>query len=137
MFNRMFGQVNILQKGLDTAWLRQETISHNLANVDTPGYKSAHVEFETVFRQALEGGGGLRGTVTNARHIPIGAARSAMDVTPTVVTEPHYTMRLDENNVDPDQEMVELAQNTIIYNQLANSVNDEFARLRMVIREGS
>lgn len=137
MFNKMFGQVNLLQKGLDTAWLRQEVISNNLANVDTPGFKASHVEFETVFRQALENTGGLSGSLTNRRHIPIGPAASAADVSPVVVREPHYTMRMDENNVDPDREMVELAENTITYNQLVNSVNSEFNRLRMAIREGS
>lgn len=131
MFKHMFGQIDIIQKGLDTAWLRHETISHNIANVDTPGYKTKHVEFETVFKQAMDSST-MTGTVTHEGHFKIGFT-DPMSVEPAVVTEEFHTMRLDENNVDIDQEMNELAVNTITYNSLVEQMNSEFTRLRTAI----
>lgn len=136
MFNSMFKQVNLIQKGLDTAYLRQEVISHNLANVDTPGYKSQHVEFETMFRAALENNSSFSADTTHPQHFKIGFS-DPLDVQATVVSETFYDIRMDENNVDADQEMTELAENTITYNLLVDQLNNEFSRLRMVIREGS
>ena len=35
MFNKMFRQVDLLERGLDTAALRQRIIAQNLANADS------------------------------------------------------------------------------------------------------
>ena len=129
MFDRIFGQVNRLEKGLDAAWMRQEVISHNIANADTPGYKRQFVEFEDMFRKALEGHDVSALKTTRSRHMVPGSS----DVGLAVVREMWTTMRMDENNVDPDREMTDLAQNTIMYNALTGQVNSEFNRLRMVI----
>ena len=40
MFNSSaFDYINVLDKAADAAWLRNDAISNNIANVDTPGYK--------------------------------------------------------------------------------------------------
>ena len=41
-----------LEKGLDYAALTQKTIAQNIANVDTPNYKSKAVSFQDVFNEA-------------------------------------------------------------------------------------
>lgn len=135
MFNRMFNTVNLLEKGLDTAALRQEVISHNLANVDTPNYNAKHVEFESMLRSAMEDEG-LKGFVTKPGHFKIGVEQP-LDVQAVTINDAHYELRMDNNNVDPDQEMLELAENTILFNALTDQVNNEFARLRLAIREGT
>ena len=35
----VFDYVRILDKAADASWLRNQAISNNIANVDTPGYK--------------------------------------------------------------------------------------------------
>jgi flagellar basal-body rod protein FlgB len=132
MFNQMFNHVNLMQKSLDVLWLRQEVISNNIANVDTPNYKSQHVEFETMFRQALEDQGQLSMKVSSPRHIQA-VPSNPLDVDPTVVSETWGTMRMDGNNVDVDQEMTELGMNTIQYNLTIQKVNGELQRLKTAI----
>lgn len=132
MFGNLFSHIDLLGKGMDVSWLRQEVISHNIANAETPDYKSQHVEFETLFRQALEDNGGFETKTTRPGHRKVVTA-DPLAVQPSVVSETHYTMRMDGNNVDADAEMVELAQNTILYNQLVNKANMEFSRLRIAI----
>ena len=35
-----FDYINVLDKAADASWLRETAIMNNLANTDTPGYKS-------------------------------------------------------------------------------------------------
>jgi len=50
---KLFNDIQLLEKGIDASWLRNQVISNNIANVDTPGFKSSKVEFESVFKAAL------------------------------------------------------------------------------------
>ena len=43
--------------------------------------------------------------------------------------------RLDGNNVNPDTENANLAQNSIRFNTLLNSINQEFTRLKAVLQK--
>lgn len=54
MIPKMFQSVDLLQKGMDAAWLRNEVITNNIANAETPNFKSSSVAFETMFKKALE-----------------------------------------------------------------------------------
>ncbi len=132
LLDRLFGHVNLLAKGMDVAWQRQEVISQNIANADTPNYKSQHIEFETAFRQALEDQGSIPNKTTRPGHFQFSPS-DPLAVNPVVVSETHHSMRMDGNNVDVDQEMVELSQNTILYNEEVNKANAEFSRLRLAI----
>ena len=136
MIGRLFNQVDLLHKGLDAAWTRQETISQNIANVNTPGYKSRRVAFESAFQNALAGTSGFSARRTRARHLAFGGGQSLSEVTPAVVQNDHYTMRMDGNNVDVEAENAALAENTIRYDLLSNKMNAEFARMKLAIREG-
>ena len=133
MFDKVFNQVNLIQKGLDTSWLRQEVISHNLANADTPRYKTKHVSFEGELKSALEKRDPNALWATKEGHFEIKQPDPA-NVKPQVVTEWHHTYRMDENNVDPDREMANMAANTITYNALTGQISSEFSRLRMAIK---
>jgi len=79
----------LMEKGLDAAALRNTVIANNLANVDTPGYKRSEVAFEDVFRKALNGKSGLKGAVTNERHIPIGGQKNIAGVNPREIGRAH------------------------------------------------
>jgi len=131
VFKHMFSQVNLIQRGLDVASLRQEVYSHNIANADTPEYNTKHVDFESALRRAMEGGD-LTGTVTHTEHFKIGGD-DPLSVQPTIVGENFHINRMDGSNVDIDREMTGLAMNTITYNALVNQMTSEFSRLRTAI----
>ncbi len=137
MFNKMFRQVNLMQRGMDAAWMREEVINNNIVNADTPNYKAQHVEFESMMQAALSGEGGLEGTATDQKHFKIGGVSDPLKVNPVTLTDMHYTERMDGSNVNIDREMAELAENYIRYSAMQTQVSSEFNRLRMVIREGN
>ncbi len=133
MLDNLFGNVNLLQKGLDAAWLRNEVITNNIANVDTPDFKSASVEFETEMKRALEAqDNGFSAKTTRAEHYDF-ATDSAEDVTPTVMENTSTNYRSDGNNVDIDYENTQLAKNTLMYDTLVQQISGEFTKIKTVI----
>ncbi|NMA24870.1 MAG: flagellar basal body rod protein FlgB [Clostridiales bacterium] len=132
MLERMFSSVNTLQKALNASWLRNEVIGNNIANVDTPGFKASHVRFEELVSEALNLEGRLRMTVTDEKHIP-STAGGIENVAPEVVKDETTTTRLDGNNVNIDNEMVEMAKNSINYYAAVTKVNSEFRKLNTAI----
>lgn len=42
-----FGYVNLLKSAADASWTREEVLTNNIANVDTPNYKRQDVEFSS------------------------------------------------------------------------------------------
>ncbi len=135
MWNKLFGATHMMQKGLDASWLRNEVISNNIANVDTPGFKSSKVEFENALASAVEAAGGTELKTTRTRHIRTGAEK-AVNLEPVVTKDYHTAYRADGNNVDVEAEMAALAQNSLHYYTLVSKINSEFRKLNLAIRGG-
>ena len=47
-----FGYVNLLKSAADASWTREEVLTNNIANVDTPNYKRQDVEFSSYLANA-------------------------------------------------------------------------------------
>jgi flagellar basal-body rod protein FlgB len=131
LINDLFNNVNLLEKGLDASWTKNKVIANNIANNDTPGFKASHVEFESVFKKALKDDGGFRAKMTRPEHYDFSGASE--DMSPVVSQRENVTYRSDGNSVDIDYENLELAKNTILYNELATQLRSEFNRLDTVI----
>lgn len=123
-----FHYVNVLDKAADATWLRNEAISNNLSNANTPGYKRQDVAFESELKKALRSSNyrSMDEKVANLKSRQL-EARPYTDYD-------GYSYRLDGNNVDPDNEGVYLAENQIRYQGLIDSINQEFTNLRTVIK---
>jgi flagellar basal-body rod protein FlgB len=133
MLPDIFKTTDLLQKGLSASQLRQDTIANNIANIDTPGFKASHVEFESYMKDALENdSNSFSARTTRDKHISFGSG-DAEDVEPTVVTDTSTSMRMDGNNVDIDAESADQAKNTIYYYSLASKLNGEIERLKLAI----
>jgi flagellar basal-body rod protein FlgB len=131
MLNFISNNTNILEKTLDAAWKRNEVISNNIANVDTPQFKRSTVSFEDELNKALDSNE-LDLKTTDQRHI---STKNDLSVK---VTQDSTSLqyRLDGNNVDIESEMSDLAKNSIRYNTLIQKVSDEYKKLKYVISEG-
>ncbi|MCL6477620.1 MAG: flagellar basal body rod protein FlgB [Peptococcaceae bacterium] len=122
-----------LSKQMDAAALTQRVIAHNVANVNTPGFKKSYVSFGEELRRALDEKAPVLLT-SHPRHM--GGALDIKQVAPRVVQETDTTMRYSQNNVDIDQEMVNNAANTILYNFCAQTISGKLGLLGYVIRGG-
>ena len=131
MFNsNVFDYINVLDKAADASALRNEIISNNIANNDTPGYKRQDVSFEKELDRAL---GYSRYETMDAK---VANVKSG-ELDARIYTDAAgYSYRLDGNNVDMDTENAYLAENQIKYNAWIESLSVELKNLQTVIKYG-
>lgn len=123
-----FDYMNVLNKAASASWEREQLISNNIANADTPGYKRRDLDFESTLESELG----------KSKYVSLDdkVANIHMDLldAKTYIDNASYSYRLDGNNVDPEQENVELASETIRYLGLTNSISQEISRYKTVIK---
>lgn len=120
-----------IKEGLDASAQRQRTISSNLANVNTPGYKASKVEFEKELRKALDKGE-VKMKSTHEDHL---GGSMTTSVVPKTLRIEGTSMNENGNNVDIDNEMVELASNEIYYSALVAQLNQKLGNMNIVINK--
>jgi len=134
VLNQLNNSTKVLEKALDATWLRNEAITQNIANVDTPNYKRKTVKFEEYLSDALDKDRKNSAAVQTNQNV----AGSEVDKINPVITTDNSSLstRLDGNNVDIESEMASLAKNALQYNTLIQSMSKKFSMLKYVIREG-
>jgi len=124
------GTISSLEKGLSYATLKNKTIAQNIANVDTPNYKTKEVSFKDVLNDAKQAN--IPAYRTDARHydfkINIGGSG--------VYSNENFRSRANGNAVNMDAEQAKLAENTIYYNALIDRVSSKFSTLNNVVKGG-
>jgi len=115
MIDRISDAFRFDQQALGLREQRQEVLSSNIANADTPNYKSRDFDFKAAMQGALEGRLHLPDThltLTSTRHIP----GKAMTPNPVELQyRQPFQPSLDGNTVDMDAERIEFADNTMRY----------------------
>lgn len=124
----------VLETALLGSAMRHKTLSNNIANANTPGFKRSDVLFENALQEALESASGQRIGLqaTHAGHL----AGQRGGLLPGAQQMGTHSMRNDGNNVDIDVEMAELAKNNLYYNAVAQDLGRHFTLLRSVINGG-
>jgi flagellar basal-body rod protein FlgB len=126
--------LSMFEKALDAASMRQRAISNNIANVDTPYYRSQSVTFESELQKALaKSSTTFVAYRTNEKHLAFGLP-SLENIEPKLqIDSSAGPMQNAANNVDLDFEMINLARNQLWYNALVQQTNGQFTKLRTII----
>ncbi|OUM99499.1 MAG: flagellar basal-body rod protein FlgB [Firmicutes bacterium ZCTH02-B6] len=122
----------VLRQALNAVALRQQVTAHNIANVNTPGFRRQSVQFEEQLQRARRRAA-VSGATTHPRHLPIGTQAQPA---PRVVTDSATVMRNDGNNVDIEREMAVLAAAETQYAALTQVVAARYRMLRSAISQG-
>jgi flagellar basal-body rod protein FlgB len=109
--------------------LREEMISRNVANVDTPGYQAVQVDFEQSLKKQMNGGGSLGLTTTSAKHIS--PSNNPAGVVTTGLRK-GGSARADGNDVDVDVEMAQMTETGIRYETLLQLVSNKISLLKTI-----
>ena len=126
--SNVYDYINVLDKAADASWIRNDAISNNIANVDTPGYKRQDVAFESELEKALS-------SVKYSTMDDKVANLSTDRLQPRTYTDyASFSYRLDGNNVDIETENVVLAKNQTKYEGLLQSITQEFKNIRSVLK---
>ena len=108
--------------------MRNELIANNIANQDTPGYKRQDVDFEGQLKKAM------RNSKYTSVDSKVSNLRSRSLEAEQYTDYGNYSYRLDENNVDPEQEQIKLAANQLKYQGIMSSLTNEFKNLQSVMK---
>ena len=105
----------VAEQGLSVLWQKQQIISQNIANADTPDYNCKYLDFAGILRDKLRSNGTVDVELNLVQRLFID--RNTDD-------------QADGNNVDNDTQQAELARTQIQYDALINSMNGNFSRVR-------
>ncbi len=101
-----------LERYMDLLSLRQKLVASNIANADTPGYKTRDIDFQREFQAVLHGN------------------------TPVSEEVPGLETRNDGNNVSVDREARLLAENAMRFQLASGLMRIQIQRVRSAIQEG-
>lgn len=110
--------------------LRQQVISRNLANVDTPGYQAQAINFEDTLKRTLNESSSLAMKVTDEAHQV--SSEQSLGLTSTL--RPGGTERADQNNVDVDAEMIDMSETGIQYQAVSQSLSQKLLLLKTLAK---
>jgi flagellar basal-body rod protein FlgB len=119
-----------LGRHMTQAVQRQAVAVGNLANLDTPGYRTKEISFADTLDEEL-GASGL--VATNERHFGAGTIREAPS---TVADSTGLAARRDGNNVQLDRELLGLTRATSDFNAAQTVLAAKFRLVRYAINEG-
>lgn len=123
--------LEIITRALNGSARRGELIANNLANISTPGYKRQDIDFKSALKKEMGSASSISLKTTRSNHLPFSKQYASVQ---TEQNSRNY--RNDENSVDVDVEMAELAKNSIYYNVMSNRAKGHFSSLNRVIQQG-
>jgi flagellar basal-body rod protein FlgB len=130
--NRM---IQTMDQGLTLASKRQAFIASNLANLDTPGYRTKDFSFEGALKLAIDGQKSPTNlTATHRMHLQ-GSTSSSLPAS-TDALKPNAE-RNDGNDVNLDRENMLLSRTQGAYQNASTFMQVELRKLYLLIREAS
>ena len=109
--------IQMLEQFLNVTSQRHSVITTNIANIDTPGYRTHDVDFRSELRRAMASG-------------------SEEPVSTVARMVPGLMERPDGNNVNIDREGLVLAETQMQFNMGVELIHDQFQQIMMAINEG-
>lgn len=135
--NGIFGvTANLLKDVLNARASRQLLISSNIANSETPGYKTKDLKFQKVLSDELNSTKSVSLNTTNSAHISKANDGGSLIKTKIEISETKSPIEGSSNNVNLDREMTKLSENGIMYDALSQITANKFNFLKEIIREG-
>jgi flagellar basal-body rod protein FlgB len=99
-----------LQKYMDLVSMRQKLVAANIANADTPGYRTRDIDFQFEFETLGQG------------------------ETPSVVEVPDLKVKNDGNDVNLDRESRMLAENDLRFRMASSLLKDKFSMIKLALQ---
>jgi flagellar basal-body rod protein FlgB len=113
---------------------RQQVVASNIANIDTPGYKTKDISFHATLQELL-----------SPTPEPLSTSRPGHEgmnqwrfspLEPEVFEVADLPSRPDRNNVDIDREMLKLSETSFGYSLISQLLKSKFRGIANAINEG-
>ena len=102
-----------IEQYMDLISMRQKLVASNIANSDTPGYKTQDFDFQSALNSIATGG------------------------SPEPVAVSGLNTKNDGNNVDLDRESRLLAENALRFSVAENLMKGQISQIKEAIKEGA
>lgn len=132
MSDSLFSDISSLtaKAALSGLSLKQQTISRNIANIDTPGYQAQTVNFQDALSRLVDNNVLLPIKTTNSAHLTTAENKPIL----TTSLRPGGTLRADQNNVDIDVEMADMSEAGIQYQAISQAITKKLALLKTLAK---
>ncbi len=101
-----------LERYMDLLSARQKLVASNIANADTPGYRTQDIDFQSEFQSALSGA-------------------------PAAIQAGGLPIKNDGNDVSLDREARLLSENALRFSVASNLIHGQIQILKSAIKEGA
>jgi flagellar basal-body rod protein FlgB len=115
VFAMLDGLPNRIERYMDVLSTRQRQVAANIANADTPGYRTRDLDFQSELQRQMTG---------SAKPLPVLHEVAGLPV------------RNDGNNVSLDREARLLAENALRFNVASNLLRSQIRMVKSAIDEG-
>lgn len=112
--------------------MRQEVMSSNVANAQTPEYKALKLDFEEALARATDVDGQLSMAASDDRHFNVGGG-GFNNLEPEVYENPNGIVSENGNTVDVEAEMAQMAENKIMYDTTVQLINKKLGLMKYAI----
>lgn len=132
MISKLDKDVNFHQQALGLRSKRQEILSSNVANADTPNFKARDINFSSVLNGKLSSDSASnRLATTSPKHIRLRSDDVIDDALYRIPQQPS----VDGNTVEMDTERAKFADNSLRYNASVTFISGKFRSLLSAIQE--
>jgi len=125
--------IQAMDRSMSLASRRTELIASNLANIDTPGYRTQDFDFNTALKAELDKLDGHQAPLTRTDPRHMGTTSSNSLPTTTDPVAPAYE-RNDGNDVSLDRESMLLNRTQMNYQLSSNFVQAELRKITALLR---
>jgi flagellar basal-body rod protein FlgB len=131
IFSKIFDtSIDSVGKAMNLFWKRNQVIGSNVANVETPLYRAAELDFAGELDRAFKGTTNSNLKTTNNKHMDLTQHGNAR-----IVNDYSGTMKADGNNVDLDLQMAKLVQNGGRYSASSTVIRKKMQMLKFAIQQ--
>ena len=129
--------IALFEKVLDLRSKKNEVLSANIANRETPGFRALDFVFEKQLQNAYyKQEDGFKLKTSDPRHFQSDDLASFTQVKGEINQTYNPEVRMDENSVDLDQEMAKVATNQLMFEANLRMISGKFKTLKDAIVDG-
>jgi flagellar basal-body rod protein FlgB len=115
--SKINGTIDLLEAGIKAESLRQRTISNNIANIETPGYKTIDVKFEEVLAKAVDSPEGIE----------------QEDIEPGIYKPENTPTKDNGNDVSFEVEVGKMVKNSLKHSAYVKLLNKTYQQMQLAI----
>ena len=113
--------------------MRQEILSSNVANSETPGYKAKRLDFEKALARAIDIDEQMGMNHNADKHFNVGSG-GFNNLEPEVYEDSNGVVSEDGNTVDRDSELALMDQNRLMYEAAVKLLRKKYGMMKYALQ---